>query len=191
MTLLDRLKNLCVKNSITLSALEKKLNLGNGTLSRWNTSSPSVDKMEKVANYFHVSIDYLVGREENIPENSSPPVSSKETPVDFYTEFKAAAQILGYKIISKNKDVTCIEHDGEETLLKSAEVLSLADKVKSYMKFNLKEAIHTAKEEYGEEFSTILVAARGGVYELDKDTAEKLAQSASKAPNRSHDRKLF
>lgn len=190
MTLLDRLKNLCVKNSITLSALEKKLNFGNGTLSRWNTSSPSVDKMERVANYFHVSIDYLVGREGN-SENSPPSASSNETPVDFYTEFKAAAQILGYKIISKNKDVTCIEHDGEETLLKSAEVLSLADRIKSYMKFNLQEAIHTAKEEYSEEFSTILVAARGGVYELDKDTAEKLAQSASKAPNRSHDRKLF
>lgn len=61
MTLLDRVKNLCNDNSITLSKLEKTLGFGNGTLSRWDDSSPSGDKLSKVANFFNVSIDYLIG----------------------------------------------------------------------------------------------------------------------------------
>lgn len=61
MTLLDRVKNLCGENSLTLAKLEKTLGFGNGTLSRWDDSSPSGEKLIKVANFFNVSVDYLIG----------------------------------------------------------------------------------------------------------------------------------
>lgn len=61
MTLLDRVKNLCTEYSITLAKLEKTLNFGNGTLSRWDDSSPSGEKLYKVAGYFSVTVDYLLG----------------------------------------------------------------------------------------------------------------------------------
>lgn len=64
MTLLSRIKELCAEKSITLAALEKTLNFGNGSLSRWDSSSPSSDKLQKVADYFNVSTDYLLGRDD-------------------------------------------------------------------------------------------------------------------------------
>ncbi|OSH08194.1 Cro/Cl family transcriptional regulator [Enterococcus faecalis] len=47
-----------------MSELERKTDLGNGTISRWDTRTPGVDKLKKVADYFDVSTDYLLGRTE-------------------------------------------------------------------------------------------------------------------------------
>ena len=47
---------------MTISELERKTDLGNGTISRWDTRTPGVDKLNKVANFFDVSTDYLLGR---------------------------------------------------------------------------------------------------------------------------------
>ncbi|HFM7948370.1 TPA: helix-turn-helix domain-containing protein, partial [Enterococcus faecium] len=42
--LLDRIKILLKERSMTLAELERKLNFGNGSMSRWNKSTPSGDK---------------------------------------------------------------------------------------------------------------------------------------------------
>jgi len=63
MTLLERVRTLCYERDMTLASLEKTLGFGNGTLSRWDTSSPSSDKLAKVADFFSVSTDQLLGRE--------------------------------------------------------------------------------------------------------------------------------
>ncbi|MDR1132040.1 MAG: helix-turn-helix domain-containing protein, partial [Oscillospiraceae bacterium] len=60
--LYDRLKHLCEKNHLSISKLEDKSELGNGIISKWRCgSSPSVDKVMKVAQFFNVSTDYLLG----------------------------------------------------------------------------------------------------------------------------------
>lgn len=64
----DRIRLLANAQGLSLPALEAKLNLGNGTISRWSKSSPNTDKLARVADYFHVSLDYLLGRFEK--ENS-------------------------------------------------------------------------------------------------------------------------
>ena len=47
---------------ISVAELERTLGFGNGSISKWNKQSPSVDKLNKVADYFDVSVDYLLGR---------------------------------------------------------------------------------------------------------------------------------
>lgn len=64
MSLVEKIKMLCNEKRITMSELERKTNLGNGTISRWDTRTPGVDKLKKVADYFDVSTDYLLGRTE-------------------------------------------------------------------------------------------------------------------------------
>lgn len=190
-TLLERIKSLCIENSISLSALEKKLNLGNGTLSRWNTSSPSIDKIQRISNYFNVSIDYLVGQGNMYNHQQYLEKKLAAKPRDFSNQFEEMAEILGYKVRLKDGDTSSIEYNGKETQIETQKVINLIDTVQSYIKFSLKEAVKNANEEYGEDFPTIVVAARGGRYKLDKKAAQKLAQSAAKAPNRSHDKELF
>lgn len=63
MTIVDRIRALANKQEMSLPELEIKLGLGNGTISRWNKSSPNTAKISLVADFFHVSVDYLLGRE--------------------------------------------------------------------------------------------------------------------------------
>lgn len=55
----DTILNLCKKEGITIARLEKECGFGNATIRGWKESSPSVEKLKAVADYFHVSIDFL------------------------------------------------------------------------------------------------------------------------------------
>lgn len=58
--ILDNIKRLCKKQGINISTLEKEARLGNGTIRGWDKSSPSVENLQKVANYFNVPITELL-----------------------------------------------------------------------------------------------------------------------------------
>ncbi|MFJ5564791.1 helix-turn-helix domain-containing protein [Lysinibacillus xylanilyticus] len=62
MGLVERIKNLCNERKITFAEVERKVGISNGQIRRWDTSSPKIENVEKVANYFDVSTDYLLGR---------------------------------------------------------------------------------------------------------------------------------
>lgn len=64
MTIVDRIRMLCINNGMTLTGLETELGIGRGIIKRWEKSSPNMDNIQKVADYFHVSVDYLLGRDE-------------------------------------------------------------------------------------------------------------------------------
>ncbi len=60
-SLVKSIKNLCKKKNILISQLENDLNFGSGLISRWNKSSPSIDKIIEIAKYFKVSVDEVIG----------------------------------------------------------------------------------------------------------------------------------
>ena len=62
------IKNLCDKNKITIFELEKQIGVSRGILYTWKKSSPSVEKVKRVAEYFNISMDYLVNHQ--IEENN-------------------------------------------------------------------------------------------------------------------------
>lgn len=66
--LLDSINYLCELNLTNYSQLEKELGFGNGTIRKWSVSSPGVDKLLKLANYFGVSVDYIL---KGVEEDSS------------------------------------------------------------------------------------------------------------------------
>ena len=59
--LVKSIRQLCKNRNIAISQLENDLNFGAGLISRWSKNSPSIDKIVDIANYFHVSIDEVVG----------------------------------------------------------------------------------------------------------------------------------
>lgn len=66
MNLHQTIKNLCSQKGITIAELERKLDFSNGQIRRWNKGHyPSADRLQKVADYFDVSVDYLLGREKD------------------------------------------------------------------------------------------------------------------------------
>ncbi|WP_052263141.1 helix-turn-helix domain-containing protein [Clostridium tyrobutyricum] len=60
----DRLKELRESKNLKQSELANELGIGRTTLSHYelNNRQPDFNTLEKIANYFDVSIDYLVGR---------------------------------------------------------------------------------------------------------------------------------
>lgn len=60
MNLYEKIKELAKERGVSIRQIEEKLGFGNGTLNRWRTIMPSIDKVQKVSDYFNVSIDYLL-----------------------------------------------------------------------------------------------------------------------------------
>lgn len=67
MTLNERIKKLADEKGISLPALEAELGFGNSTIVKWKKSIPNADKLNAVAQYFNVTMDYLLnGNDENM-----------------------------------------------------------------------------------------------------------------------------
>lgn len=67
MDMKERVQELCKKNSISVSELEKTLGFGNGYISKLGQSTPNTSKIKLIADYFNVSIDYIITGEEKHP----------------------------------------------------------------------------------------------------------------------------
>lgn len=61
----EKIKYLAKKQGKSLGHVEEDLGYGRNTLYKIKNSSPSTDRMQEIADYFHVSLDYLVGRTSN------------------------------------------------------------------------------------------------------------------------------
>lgn len=62
---LNRIKELCEKHGITVSILENRLEIPNNTIYQWKNRKPGTDRLEMVADYFNISLDYLLGRTDD------------------------------------------------------------------------------------------------------------------------------
>lgn len=60
----ERIKKLCQDKGISLNKLEETLNFGKGYLSKLNSSTPNVSKIKQIADYFGVSVDWIMTGEE-------------------------------------------------------------------------------------------------------------------------------
>lgn len=66
MTLVERIQALCSSRNTTLIGLEREIGLGRGTIRNWDKNSPAIDKVIKVARYFNVGIEEILGERLNV-----------------------------------------------------------------------------------------------------------------------------
>lgn len=64
MDLYEKIKELAAQKNTSIRRIEEHLGYGNGTIRRWNKNKPNYDKIQAVAKFFNVSVDYLLGKEE-------------------------------------------------------------------------------------------------------------------------------
>ena len=74
MELKDRVKLLADRKKISLPQLEQELGFGNATIVKWDKSTPKADKLKKVADYFNVSMEYLMDGNIEKPKGVQIPV---------------------------------------------------------------------------------------------------------------------
>lgn len=64
MTTFERIKKLAKNRSKSLKQVAIDLGLGENYIYTLKTKKPTATNLEKLADYFHVSVDYLLGRED-------------------------------------------------------------------------------------------------------------------------------
>lgn len=65
LTLTQRIKKLADMKKTNFAEIERTVGISNGQIRRWDTSSPKIENIQKVADYFDVSVDYLLGRTDD------------------------------------------------------------------------------------------------------------------------------
>ncbi len=64
----DRVKALCRQKGVALTKVEEDLGFAKGYLSKLGNTTPSGAKLQSIADYFGVSVEYLMtGQEPNAP----------------------------------------------------------------------------------------------------------------------------
>ncbi len=65
MDIFDRIMELLSQNNMTQADLSRATGISTGLISQWKKrmQSPSAEKLKIIADYFHVSTDYLLGSE--------------------------------------------------------------------------------------------------------------------------------
>lgn len=63
--MVDHIMTLIKQNNTTVSAVEKKLGWGNGSISKFDKSSPSIKKVKELANELGVSVSELIKEDDD------------------------------------------------------------------------------------------------------------------------------
>lgn len=69
MLLYDNIKKICLEKKIAISEMERDLGFPRSYVCKWNENEPGIRKVKKVADYLHVSIEYLL--EDDIKRKES------------------------------------------------------------------------------------------------------------------------
>ncbi|WP_410512082.1 helix-turn-helix transcriptional regulator [Paenibacillus sp. BR2-3] len=87
MSTVENIKSLCETQGISIPKLEKLLGLSKGSIYNWDKNSPSIDKVQKISDYFNVSINrVLYGFDANKFSNLTNIAKGNRTLVQFSTD---------------------------------------------------------------------------------------------------------
>lgn len=60
MLIYDKIKEVCKEKGVSITSVEKKAGLGNGAVTKWNKSSPTLNNIQAVADVLHVEVSELL-----------------------------------------------------------------------------------------------------------------------------------
>lgn len=116
----ERLKLLRTERRISLEKLSQKLCTTKATLSRYenNKREPKINMAEDIANFFDVSLDFLLGKTD---------VKKPEDRINFYTETGKETMLLFEKTLRLGDNMSISEQNTRITIVISK---SLKDELK-------------------------------------------------------------
>lgn len=99
----DQFMKMCKERGITAYKFSQDSGIGQSTISMWkkNGATPSGDTLAKIAEYFNVSIDFLLTGEE---QNKNSPASSEGS----------NAESFAHKLFAAHKDIAPEDYDEDD-----------------------------------------------------------------------------
>lgn len=74
----ERIKELCKNKKISMNMLEQELGFGKGYISKLGQSTPNAAKIKKIADYFDVTVDYLMTGKEDVAQEKVPELTARD-----------------------------------------------------------------------------------------------------------------
>lgn len=116
MSTYEVIKQLCDEHGIALTALEKELGFGRGSLGKLKSGGTSAKRLQKIADYFGVSINYLMNGETTEKINNTSQLSTKD-------ERDIAKDMENIRQKLMNGADGPLSYDGEPVTAEDAELL--------------------------------------------------------------------
>lgn len=114
----ERFNELCTEHQTKPNPVAKELGISSGIITKWkNGSLPNSDTLLKIADYFNVSVDYLLGRTE---DSNAANDKGKD---------KRAVKVLD----EKNSDFDCGDFFNNKAVSKAYDRLSEREKLQVMM----------------------------------------------------------
>ncbi|MBQ6951913.1 MAG: helix-turn-helix transcriptional regulator [Clostridia bacterium] len=91
----DRFRQLCERKGISCNKAALEIGLSNATPTKWKKTgaTPVGETLDKIAAYFGVSTDYLLGKEEKAPTNEGERKDIlDDVDIAFYGDFKELSE---------------------------------------------------------------------------------------------------
>lgn len=116
MTIYERIESLRKSKGLSQGKLEKQLGFSNGSISKWKNSTPKVERLQKLADFFGVSVEYLMtGKEDG--------QKKKDNTDDLKEKFEELKELLeSGKMQPLRYDGQPIDDNTKELLLKQVEI---------------------------------------------------------------------
>lgn len=108
----DKLKELRAINGLTQAEFAHEFSISNGTIAMWETGkrTPDIETIKRIANYFNVSVDYLVDNDEERHSVSEKDIKfalfhgAEGITDEMYAEVKQFAEMVKLREENKRKD---------------------------------------------------------------------------------------
>lgn len=118
MNILERIQELASERDVSIKRIERECGMGNGTIRKWGTQSPSIENVRKVANYLHVSLSCLID-EEDVGKNLTGFTKSEEDllrlvhPLSEIDKIKVIGVIENYLFLSRRQNISGFHYTGD------------------------------------------------------------------------------
>lgn len=92
----DNFYDLCLKNGSSPNKIAKEIGISSGAITKWkNGTEPTPSKARLIADYFGVSVDYLIGRESEKPIKSDEAIELERTNIRWIPIFETVSAGFG------------------------------------------------------------------------------------------------
>ena len=79
MTTYDVISELCKNRNLAITALERELGFGRGSIGKLRTGNTTLERLQKIADYFGVTVNYLTtGQEDSLPKEKSSELTARD-----------------------------------------------------------------------------------------------------------------
>lgn len=106
----ERIKKLCKEKGVSMNKAEQEIGLAKGYISKLGKSNPNSSTLQKIANYFNVSVEFLIsGKEEEEKESQKTNSLSNQEELDILKDVDIIIDKL------KNGEEVVLRFNGEKT----------------------------------------------------------------------------